>query len=240
MTFFHATCHTNLQFSAKLSIIGQSFQKRKVDLGIDLDFLFLHISYWTHLELFQSKNVQKFPYFFLSLNVWKSITRKVCIFEQTFLKIKVDPCTIFKFLFLHNSYWTCSDLFQRVLVDKTMKVTLKLSHFSCPTFHTNLPISSKLSIFQQSFQERKVDSCMDLDFLFRHNSYWTHLDLFQIENVQKFPNFFLSLNVYQWNTWKVCIFGDTFLKIKVDPSTILQFQFQVNSYWKCLDLFHRV
>ena len=156
-----------MPFSSKLSNFQQSFQNKKVDSCLDLDFLFLPNSYWTHLDLFQAKNVQKFPYFFQSLNVWKSIMWKVCIFGNTFLKTKVDPYTILEFQFQVNSYWTCSDLFQRVLVDKTIKVTLKLSHFSCPTFHTNLPISSKLSIFQQSFQERKVDSCMDLDFLFQ-------------------------------------------------------------------------
>ena len=112
LTFFRATCHTNWWFSAKLSIFGQSFQNEKVDLGIDLDFLFLHNSYWTHLDLFQSKNVQKFPNF----NVWKSITWKVCIFGATSLKIKVDPCTNLQLLFWVTSYWTRLNLFQRILL----------------------------------------------------------------------------------------------------------------------------
>ena len=188
--FSYPTFQTDLPFSSKLSIFGQSFQNEKVDFDMDLDFLFLHNSYWTHLDLFQAKNVQKFSYFFQSLNVWKSIMWKVCIFGNTFLNIKVDPCINLQLLFLLNSYWTCLDLFHRVSVEKSMKLTLKLSYFSYPTFQTNLPFSSKLSIFQQSFQNKKVDSCLDLDFLFLPNSYWTHLDLFQIENVQKFPNFF--------------------------------------------------
>ena len=152
---------------------------------------------------------------------------------MTFSKIKVDPCTILQFQFQVFSYWTCSDLFQRVLVEKGIKVTLKLSHFFnlYPTFQTNLPFSSNLSIFQQSFQNKKVDSCMDLDFLFLHNSYWTHSGLFQSKKVQKFLYFFLSMNVYLSVTCKIHIFGNTFLKTKVDPCTNLQLLFRVNPYW---------
>ena len=94
---------------------------------MDLDFLFLYKSYWTRLDLFQTKRHKKFFNFFLNSNVCKSITQKVCIFGQIVLKIKVDPYTNLQFLFQDNSYWTYLDLFQSVLVKFAPKFLISSS-----------------------------------------------------------------------------------------------------------------
>ena len=85
------------------------------------------LAYWTCLDVFQHQKPKFFPNFLQYLGAFSSFALKLYISEIAFLKTKVELGNNLHFLFRHQSYWTCLDLFQSILAKFVPKISISSS-----------------------------------------------------------------------------------------------------------------